>query len=100
ASKYSPGVTASPYGLMDGHELGAIRERAFHLDLANHLAHTGHHGVARKDRWPDARDLRDGLAVADKLKDFGGDEGNGLRMIELQAADAPPSRELTSAEDE
>jgi len=51
---------------MDGHELGAIRKRAFHLDFANHLAHTFHHGVARKNRRPDARDLGDGLAVADE----------------------------------
>src|SRR5262249_21364587 len=46
SSKYSPGIMASPYGLMDGHELGAIRKRPFHLDLADHLAHTFHYGVA------------------------------------------------------
>src|SRR5262249_56708994 len=44
ASKYSPGITASPYGLMDGHELGAIRKCAFHLNLVDHLADTFHHG--------------------------------------------------------
>src|SRR5262249_43254136 len=100
ASKYSPGITPSPYGLMDGHELGAIWKRAFHLDLADHFAHPFHHGVARKNRGPDARDLRDGLAVADKLEDFGGDQRDGLRMIELQAAGAPSSRQLTGVEDE
>src|SRR5262245_50890316 len=73
ASKYSPGIMVSPNGFMDGHELGAIRKSPFHLDLADHLAHTFHHGVARKNRRPDACDLRDGLAVADEFEDFGGD---------------------------
>src|SRR5215470_9369097 len=70
ASQYSPGITASPYGLMDGHELRAVRKRAFHLDLADHLAHAVHHGVEGKKRGPDARDLRDRLAVADELEEF------------------------------
>src|SRR5262249_45753828 len=96
----SPGITASPYGLVDGHELGAIRKSTFHLDLVDHLADTFHHRVARENRRPDARDLRDGLAVADELEDFGGDERNGLRVIELQGAGAPSSRQLAGAEDE
>src|SRR5262249_49529868 len=100
ASKYSPGITASPYGLMDGHEFGAIRKCTFYLDFADHLAHAFHHGVAREDRRPHAHDLGDRLAVADKLEDFGGDECNGLRMIELQAAGAPFSCELTGVVDE
>src|SRR5262249_1334707 len=100
ASKYSPGITASPYGLVDGHQLRAIRKRAFHLDLADHLATTVHHVVARKDRRPDPHDLGDRLAVAAELEEFSRDQRNGLRMIELQAAGAPSSRELTGAEDE
>src|SRR5262249_42074464 len=64
-SKYSPGITASPYGLVDGHELCAIRKCTFYLDFADHLADTVHHGVARKNRRPDAHDLGDRLAIAD-----------------------------------
>src|SRR5262249_29683746 len=100
ASKYSPGVMASPNGLMDGHELGAVWKRAFHLDLADHLAYTFHHGIARKNRRPNARDLRDRLPVADEFEDFGGDQRDRLRMIELQTAGAPFSSELAGAEDE
>src|SRR5262249_47942963 len=100
ASKYSPGTKASPYGLMDGHELGAIRKRAFHLDLADHVAHTVYHGVARKNRRPNAYDLGDRLAIADELEELSRDQCNGLRMVELQAAGAPFFRELTGAEDD
>src|SRR5262249_51116091 len=100
ASKYSPGTTASPYGLMDGHELGAIRKRAFHLDLADHLAHTFHHGVSREDRRPDARDLGERLAVADELEELGRDQRNGLGMVQFEAACASFSRELSGAEDD
>src|SRR5262245_65459887 len=91
---------ASPYGLMNGHELGAVGKGAFHLDLADHLAHSFHDGVARKECRPDARDLGDRLAVADELEKLRGDQGNGLRMIGLEATGAPLSRELGGAEDE
>src|SRR4051812_38126148 len=37
---------------------------AHFLDRADHLAHSFHHGVARKNRRPDAGDFRDGLAFA------------------------------------
>src|SRR5215471_1174409 len=99
ARRYSPGIMPSPYGLMDGDEFRAVRKRAFHLDLFDHLAHTLHHGVARKNRRPDARDLGDRLTVADELEEFGGDEGNRFRVIQSQAARAPLSGELTGAED-
>src|SRR5262249_38971006 len=99
-SKYSPGTKASPNGLMNGDELRAVRKRAFHLDLADHVPHTLHHGVARKDRRPDAHDLGDRLAVADELEELSRDQRDGLRMIELQAAAAPFSRELTGTDDE
>src|SRR5262245_32280336 len=91
---------ASPYGLMDGHELGAIRKRAFDLDLLDHASHTFHYCVARKNCRPNACNLRDGLAVADKLEDFGGNERDGFRMVKRQATGAPFSRQFTGVEDE
>jgi hypothetical protein len=85
---------------MDGHELGAIRKRAFRLDLANHVAHTFHHGVVLKNRRPDAHDLGDRSAVADELEEFSRDQRNGLRMIQLQPSGSPSSRELSGAEND
>src|SRR5262245_31723383 len=85
---------------MDGDEFRAVTKRAFHLDLPDHLAHTFHHGVTRKNRRSDARDLGDRLTVADELEDFGGDQRNRFRVIQFQAARAPLSGELTGAEDD
>jgi hypothetical protein len=45
-------------------------------------------------------DFGDRLAVTDELEDLRGDQRNRLRMIELQAAGASLSRELTGGEDE
>src|SRR5262249_34341292 len=100
ASKYSPGIMASPYRLMDGHELRAVRKRAFYLDLADHLAHSLHHRIEREDRRADARDLSGRLAIADELEKLGGDERNRFRMIELQATGASSSGELAGGEDD
>src|SRR5262245_37049167 len=85
---------------MDRDEFGAVRKRAFHLDLSDHLAYAFHHGVQRKNRRTDARDLGNRLSVADELEDFGSDQRHRFRMIELQPARAPSTRELASAEDE
>src|SRR5262245_31962141 len=85
---------------MDGDEFRAVRKRAFHLDFPDHLANTFHHGVTRKNRRSDARDLGDRLTVADELEDFGGDQRNRFRVIQSQPARATLSRELTGAEDD
>src|SRR5215468_12759790 len=85
---------------MDRDELGAVRKRAFHLDLADHLAYAFHHAVQRENRRPDAHDLGNRSSVADQFEDFRGDQRNRFRMIEPEPAGAPPSRELAGAEDE
>src|SRR5262249_10575202 len=100
ASKYSPGITTSPDGLVDGHELRAVGKRAFHLDLTDHLAHSFHHRLEREDCRADAHDLGGRLAVANELEKFSGDQRHRLRMIQFQAAGASSSGELAGSEDD
>jgi hypothetical protein len=45
-------------------------------------------------------DVDDRLAITAELGDLRGDPRNRLRMIELQAAGASPSRDLTGGEDD
>src|SRR5262245_48214370 len=100
ASKYSPGIMASPYGLVDGHELRTIRKGALHLDLTDHLADSLHHRLEREDRRPDTRDLGGRPAVADELEQFGRDQRHCLRMIQFQAARASSSGEFAGGEND
>ena len=85
---------------MDGDEFRAVGKRAFHFDCVDHLDHTFHHGVERKNRRPRAHDLGDRLAVTDELEDFRGDQRHRFRMIELQATAAALLASSPVGEDE
>src|SRR6185369_16499557 len=72
--KYSPGCMPRRRltdGIVDGNELGAVREGAFDLDFANHLRHPLHHVGARQDVRAEVHQLRDRSAVPDALEDLG-----------------------------
>ena len=49
---------------------------------------------------PAGHEVGDGAAVAGALEDLGGDERDGLRVVELEAARAAAARQLGGDEDE
>jgi hypothetical protein len=85
---------------MNRHQLRSVWKRALHLDLGNHLGHAVHHRVGWKDRGPKAHDLGDGPSLPNQLEYFGGDEGDGLGMIELQPAGATLPRDFSGSKDQ
>src|SRR3954470_11074345 len=114
-SRYSPGVIAgltsaicnltsaissSAYRLVNGHQLGAVGERALDLNLGNHRRDPVHHRAGVEHRRAEAHDLGDGPAVADHLEDLGGDQRDRLRMIQFQTARAPLARQLAGRKDQ
>src|SRR6185369_5262766 len=86
--------------IVDGHQLGAVGERALDLDLADHLRHAVHHLGAGQDPRAEVHQLRDAASVPDALEHFGADQRHGFGMIQLQAARAPPPRHVGRGEDE
>src|SRR5262245_24949355 len=103
-SRYSPGIIAtrsfSRDGMVDGHELGAVGERAFDLHVLDHLRHALHDVLAGQDLRPPGHELGRALAVADPLQHLGGDEGHRLGMVELEPARPPPPRQIGSDYDQ
>jgi len=85
---------------MHGHQLRAVGEGALDLYLLEHLRHPLHHIVAAEDVKPRRHQLRDAPSVADALEDLGGDEREGLGVVQLEAARASPARDFGRGEDE
>ena len=82
---------------MDGDELGAVGERRLHLHLVEHLRHAVHHVVAasaRRGRL--AIRSADRAAVAGTFQQEGGDDRDGLGVVE-SAARAPAGGRARSA---
>ncbi len=71
--------------LVDGDELGAVRERRLDLDVVDHLGDAVHDLAARDDMRPGFHQIGDGASVPRALDDVIGDESDRLGMIELDA---------------
>src|SRR5262249_3270414 len=72
--------------MVNGDELGAVGERAFDLNLLEHLRHAFHHVVASQDVEPRRHEVRHGPAVANPLEDLGRDQRQGFGIVQLEAA--------------
>src|SRR5262245_7295749 len=101
----SPGImkppsSRSPNRLMHGHQLGSIREGRLDLDVVDHFGDAVHDVAAREYVRARLHQLGDGFAIASAFDNEIGDERHGLRMIELDAALAPPSCHHRSHGDE
>ena len=79
---------------MDGDELGAVRKCPLDLDLRDHVGHALHDRVGRQNGRAKAHDLGDRAPVANHLENFGRDERDRLRVVQLEAARPPLSRQL------
>src|SRR4051812_22638603 len=86
--------------MVNGDELGSVRERAFDLNLGNHVGDAVHHRVDGEDRRTEAHDLGDRPTVANELEDLRGDERDRLGMIQLEAAAATLPRQLAGRKDQ
>ena len=100
AAKPAHTRTGSTDRMMDRDELRAVGERSLDLDLVDHLGDAFHDVVTPQNRLARLHQLRDRTAVADTLEDVGGDEGDGLRVIELEAASTPAPRHFGGGEDQ
>ncbi len=72
-------------GVMDGDQLGTIREGGFDLDVMDHLGNTLHHVIAGEQRRTERHQLRNGPAVSCPFQDFGRNIGHDFRIVELQS---------------
>src|SRR5690606_18810204 len=73
-------------GFVDGHQLGAVGEGGFDLNVVDHLRNPLHHLVAGDDVCPGFHQLGHGAAVAGALDHEIGDERDSLGVVELDAA--------------
>ncbi len=85
---------------MHRHQLRAVGEGGFDLNVRDHLWHAVHHVVAREDRRPVAHELRDRSAIAGPFHDRCGDQRDGFGIVELEAARPAPLCEQRRREDE
>src|SRR5258705_7326963 len=94
AASRRPGMTTSisSYRLVHGDELGAIRKRRFDLNVVDHLGDPIHALRTGDNLRAGLHQIGHRAAVARALDDEIGNDGDGLRVVELDAALQPPSR--------
>ena len=86
--------------MVDGDELGAVGEGGFDLDLVDHFGDAVHDVVALEDGGAVAHEGGDGFAVAGAFHDLVGDDGDGLGVVELEAAGLAAAGEIGGDYDE
>src|SRR5215471_9715820 len=82
----------SSYRLVHGDQLGAVWESRFNLNFRNHFGYAIHHLRARDDMRAFLHELGYRAPVACAFENEIGDERDGLRVIELDAALEAASR--------
>src|SRR5713101_8343555 len=86
--------------VMYGHELGAVGKGAFDLHLLEHLGHAVHDIAAIENGDAEGHEVGDAPAIADALQDLGGDQGQGLWIVQLEPPPPPPAGHLRRGEDQ
>jgi hypothetical protein len=97
---WGEGIVWLPNRIMHGDQLRTIGERAFYLDLTDHLGYPIHHVVACQDGGTVLHQVGHRPAVAHPLEDFRRDKGHCLRVIELEAALLSSARHIGGGEDQ
>src|SRR5262245_15655653 len=91
--------TRSSDGMVDGDELGPVREGALHLDLLDHLGHALHDVVAGEHGHPEGHQVGHRAPVPDALEELGGDQRYRFRIVEAEAPAPPAAGEIARRED-
>src|SRR5215212_5133534 len=112
AGNDSPGIIPPPlvggglsswrsldYGVVDGNELNTVGEGGFDCHLIYHLGDAFHNIIMGEDGGAETHQVGDTPAVAGAFEELGGDEGDGLRVVELQAPVSPATGNLGGGED-
>ena len=96
--KYSPGFIASSSlnRVVYGDQLGAVRERRFHLHLVDHFRDALHDVGAGQD-WAPSVMISATVLPSRALQDFGGENRDGFRIVQLQPARTPFARDFGAA---
>jgi len=90
----SPPRHRRPDRVVHGDQLGAVGEGRFDLDRVDHLGDAVHQLVAGQDVGAGLHQVGDAAPVARALDDEVADQGDGLGMVQLDAAFQPPPRDL------
>src|SRR5262245_17293742 len=82
----SPGIMRdrSADRLVNGHQLGSVRECCFDLDFLDHLCHSLHALVAGNDMGSGLHQIRNRSPIARTFDEKVGNNGHRLRVIELE----------------
>ena len=72
--------------MVDGHELGAVRERPLDLHLVDQLGHSLHHLAMAEHLAPDVHQLGDTAPLADELEQLRRDQRDGLGVAQPEPA--------------
>src|SRR5829696_801168 len=89
-----PAYRCSSNRMVDGDELRAVRERGLYLHVVQHLRHTLHDVVAAEYLTTADHQLGHGAAVAGTFEQVVGEDGDGLGVVEFQAACSPAAGKL------
>ena len=85
---------------MQGHELGAVGKHRFDLHFAYQLRNALHHLFTAQPGAALGHQGGNGLAVPGALDHLEAEPGNGLGVIQLEAAVEPPLRQQGGGDDQ
>ena len=77
---------AVDYGVVNGNKLRAVGEGRLYDDLVHHLRDALHHVIPVEYGDPEAHQVGDAASVAGAFEKLGAYDGDGLGVVEVQAA--------------
>ena len=85
-------VHSAAHRLMHGDEFCAVGEGGLHLHIVNHFSDAIHHLISAHYMCACLHQLRNALSIARAFNDKVRDEGDGFRIVQLDPALQPLSR--------
>jgi hypothetical protein len=92
-------TSASFDWVVDGDELRAVGKRGFHLHFVNHFRDSFHDLLTHENSCAGAHDFGDAFPIAGRFQYFGGEDGDGLDVVEFQAASLAAASEVGGNDD-
>ena len=85
---------------MDGDEFDTVRKGRFHLHIGDHLGDAIHDLFPVHDMGPGLHQVGHAAAIAGALKNFIGEDGYALRVVEFQPATLSTPRQIRGDNDQ